>query len=122
MQRALIVINNPRRRAQAESLLARVPWGTRVEFKASKRTIPQNAKMWAMLTDISRQLDWGGKRRTVDEWKKLFLDALPRETEMVPNLTGDGHVSLQGSSDLTKGEMIDLIELIYKFGAEHGIE
>ena len=28
---------------------------TRVEFKGPKRTLDQNSRMWAMLTDVSRQ-------------------------------------------------------------------
>jgi hypothetical protein len=123
MQRALINILNPRRRQQAYDLLTKVPWGTRVEFKAARRSSDQNSKMWAMLTDIARQIEWHGRRLRPEDWKFLFLDALVRETDVVPNLDGDGVVNLRySSSDLSKQEMGDLIELITAFGANHGIE
>jgi hypothetical protein len=78
--------------------------------------------MWAMLTDIARQLPWHGQRLTPDDWKLIFLDALKREARFVPALDGDGFVNLgRSSSDLSKGEMSDLIEIIFAFGAGHGV-
>ena len=79
----------------------------------------QNDKMWAMLTEIAEQVKWHGVRLRPDDWKLLFLDALKREIRMLPNLEGDGFVAVDRStSDLSKEEMSDLIELMYKFGAE----
>ena len=47
-----------------------------------------------------------------------FLDGLKRELRVVPNLDGTSFVNLgRSSSDLTKQEMSDLIELIAAFGA-----
>lgn len=122
MSRALLVIYGQRDRERASALLGKVPPGTRVEFKAAKRSLPQNARMWAMLTDIATQLDWYGEKMTADEWKRLFLDALNRECRTVPNLDGTGFVNLGRSSrDLSKGEMSDLMELIAAFGAQRGV-
>ena len=100
----------------------KAPAGTRVEFKAPKRSTDQNAKMWACLTDIARQVQWHGIKLTADDWKLVFLDALKREVRMVPNLDGNGFVSLgRSSSDLSKQEMADLITLILMFGDKHGV-
>ena len=77
--------------------------------------------MWAMLTEIAQQLSWHGSTLRPDDWKLLFLDALKRELRVVPNLDGTGFVNInQSSSDLTKQEMSDLIELIFEFGSHHG--
>jgi hypothetical protein len=47
---------------------------------------------------------------------------MKREVRMVPNLDGNGFVSLgRSSSDLSKDEMGDLLELIHAFGARHGV-
>jgi hypothetical protein len=71
--------------------------------KAPKRSLPQNDRMWAMLTDLAAQVKWHGLRLTADDWKLIFLDALKREVRMVPNLDGNGFVSLgRSSSDLSK--------------------
>lgn len=122
MSRALIIIGQESDRLQALSLLQRSPVGTRVEFKAAKRTLPQNDRMWAMLTDIAKQLPWHGVKLRPDDWKLVFLDALKREVRMVPNLDGNGFVNLgRSSSDLSKEEMSDLMELMTAFGAQHGV-
>ena len=67
-------------------------------------------------------MPWHGLRLTLDDWKLIFLDALKREVRMVPNIDGNGFVSLgRSSSDLSKEEMGDLLELIYAFGARHDV-
>ena len=122
MSRALVTINSFADRKRIADWGFQAPWGTRVEFKAAKRTLPQNDRMWATLTDVATQLDWHGQKLRPDDWKLLFLDALDREINAVPALDGKGFVNLSASSsDLSKGEMTDLIELIFAFGAKHDV-
>lgn len=122
MSRALITLNGPVDRRRASNWIAKAPPGTRVEFKAAKRTIPQNDRMWAMLTDVACQVEWHGIKLTADDWKLVFLDALKREVRTVPNIDGNGFVNLgRSSSDLSKAEMSDLMELIAEFGGRHQV-
>lgn len=123
MSRALVTIRRDADRTLIQSWAAKAPFGTRVEFKLTKRSLPQNSLMWAMLTDVARQLPWHGKKLTPDDWKIIFLDALTREHKMIPNIDGTGFVDLhQSSSDLTKEEMSNLIDLIGEFGARHDVK
>jgi hypothetical protein len=118
----MVVLRSNSERARVANWARKAPAGTRVEFKETKRSIPQNDRMWAMLTDVARQVEWHGMKLTADDWKLVFLDALKREVRMVPHLDGDGVVPLgRSSSDLSKGEMSDLLELIAAFGAKHGV-
>ena len=122
MSRALLVLANDDIRAKAIRWINGLPKDSRIEFKAPKRTLDQNAKMWAMLTEVATQVPWHGLRLSSEDWKLIFLDALKREVRMVPNLDGNGFISLgRSSSDLSKGEMADLIELIAAFGATHDV-
>lgn len=122
MGRALITINGKADRERAAKLLFAVPAGTRVEFKQTKRSIPQNDRFWAMLTDVAQQLTWHGKRMRPEDWKLVFLDSLKREVRAVPNIDGTGFVNLgRSSSDLSKDEMGDLMEIIAAFGAQHAV-
>lgn len=122
MGRALVTIRAETDRLRVANWAAKAPYGTRVEFKATKRSIPQNDRMWAMLTDVATQLKWHGQSLHADDWKLIFLDGLKRELRIVPNLDGTGFVNLgRSSSDLSKAEMTDLIELIAMFGAKHGV-
>lgn len=123
MSRALIVCNSNIERQRAADWAMKAPTGTRIEFKAAKRTLAQNDRMWSMLTDVATQVPWHGHRLSPDDWKLMFLDALDRETRAVPNIDGTGMVSLgRSSSDLSRQEMSDLFELIDHFGAKHGVK
>jgi hypothetical protein len=122
MTRALIILAAKTDRLRALRWIEAAPVNTRVEFKEPKRSLPQNDRMWAMLTDLARQHSYHGLRLTADDWKLLFLDALKREVRMVPNLDGNGFVSLgRSSSDLSKAEMSDLMEIIAEYGARNGV-
>lgn len=123
MSRALIILTSSANRERAQKLCREAPTGTRVEFKAARRTLPQNSKMWAMLTDISRQVTWHGSKYKPDDWKTIFLNGLARERRTVPSIDGEGWVSLErSSSNLTKAEMSELIELMFAFGAQHFVQ
>lgn len=123
MSRALLVLAGQVERQRALAWIMKAPTNTRVEFKGPKRSMPQNDRMWAMLTDVAVQVEWHGLKLTADDWKLIFLDALKREVRMVPNLDGNGFISLgRSSSDLSKEEMSDLFEVIEAFGAARGVE
>ena len=122
MSRATLILNSELVRAKAKRWIDGLPHGTRVEFKAPKRTLPQNDKMWAMLTEISEQIVYHGLKLAPDDWKLLFLDALKREVRTVPNLDGNGIVSLgRSSSDLSREEFAGLIEIITEWGVRNGV-
>lgn len=122
MSRAILVLSSRAIRERAINWINRAPAETRVEFKAPKRSVDQNSKMWASLTDVATQLPWHGIKLSPDDWKLIFLDALKRELRMVPNIDGSGFVNLgRSSSDLSKSEMADLITIIDEFGARHGV-
>jgi hypothetical protein len=112
-------IHSQKDRDRTKRYIDAAPIGTCVTIKATKRTLAQNSKMWPMLTEVAEQTTHHGVRLRPDDWKLLFLDAMKRELKMVPNLDGDGFVPLnRSSSDLTKDEMSNLIELIYAWGAQ----
>ena len=55
--RATIILNTGADRERAIRWCAQIKDGTRVEFKAPRRSTDQNAKLWAMLTDVSNQVE-----------------------------------------------------------------
>jgi len=123
MTRYVMTLRSNDDRRRACKYVHGAPYGARVEFKAAKRTLDQNSKFWALLTDIAEQVKWHGVRLRPDDFRLIFLDALKREMRVVPNLGGDGFVNLgRSSSDLSKEEMSDLITLIIAWGDEHGVK
>ena len=122
MSRALLVIRSDTDRQRAAKWARKAPDGTRIEFKASKRSIPQNARMWAMLSDVARQKEHCGHRYTADQWKCLFMHACGSQVTFLPSLDGSTFVPLgYRSSDLSKEEASELIEFILHWGAENGV-
>jgi hypothetical protein len=122
MTQAQITLCGRPDRERAAKWVVQAPAGTRVVFRDPKRTLPQNEKMWVALTEIATQLHWHGEKLTPDDWKILFMDALTREMRNVPSLDGTGVVNLgRSSSNLSKAEFSDLLELIHQFGANHGV-
>ena len=86
------------------------------------RSLEANARMWAMLTDISRQKQWpvDGEMQWLskDDWKIIMTAGLKREQRVAKGLYG-GFVMLGFStSKMKRSEMSDLIELIYAWAAE----
>jgi len=123
MSRAVLILANDFVRERAIKWIRGAPAGTRIEFKEPKRTLPQNDRMWAMLTDVAAQMKHCGRRYDADEWKVIFLHALGRETRFVPSLDEKTFLPLGfSSSDLSKAEMSELMELIAAWGAEHGVK
>ena len=97
------------------------PAGHVVTIAEPTRNLEQNAKMWAMLTELAEQTDWHGIILSPDEWKDLLSAGLV-QSKVVPNLTGNGFVILgQLTSKLSKAEFAALIELICAFGTERGV-
>lgn len=120
MRQQFILVHAP---ARAGAILAvqNAPDGTVVELRERTRTLEQNAKLWAMLTDVSKQVNWHGQKLTQENWKDIFSAALKRQ-QVVPGLDGGFVVLGQKTSKMTKREFSELVELIYAFGAEHGVE
>ncbi|WP_283148996.1 recombination protein NinB [Silvimonas soli] len=93
-----------------------------VEIKEMTRNLDQNAKMWAVLTDIATQVDWYGQRLSKEDWKHMFTAQL-QKLRVVPSIEGGGFVALgQSTSKMTVREMADLIELAQAFGSERGVK
>jgi hypothetical protein len=91
-----------------------------IEIKPATRSLEQNSRLWAMLSEISEQVDWYGRKLTEEEWKNVFTAALKKQ-EVVPGLDGGFVVLGQSTRNMTKAEMCDLQTLIEAFGAEKGV-
>lgn len=111
-----------RQRADAHQLIDAAPDYSTVQIIGGDRTLDQNAKMWAMLTDIALARP-EGRKWTPETWKAAFMHSLGHQVQFADGLDGAGPFPLGfRSSKLSKAQMSDLIELIYEYGSRHGIE
>jgi len=92
---------------------------------ATLRTDEQNRLLWALLTDISRQVMWpvDGELVNLDkeDWKHILSAGLKRHQRMAKGI--DGGLVILGISTrkLNKADMAMLLEIAMAFGAEHGV-
>jgi hypothetical protein len=91
-----------------------------LEVKPEKRSDPQNRRLWAMLTEVSKQVEWYGQTLSPEDWKHIFTASL-QKTRAVPGIDGGIVVLGQSTSRMTKAEMCDLQTLIEAFAAERGV-
>lgn len=124
MSRQAYTLHTPEQRAKVARIVAELPKFSRVEIKGPARTIPQNSKLWPMLTDVAQQATWQGEKLTELEWKDMFTGAVKVAgggVRAVPGL--EGGIMLLGlhTSDMTVEEMADLLTYMLNWGDEHGV-
>lgn len=121
MSKEVVVLRTPEARARARRLLDLAPDGARVTFAVSKRSLGQNDLLYGLLGDLSEQVEWHGQKLSSTDWKTMMTAGL-RGYRVVPGIDGGSFVPLgMSTSEMTKEEMSDLIELIYHFGSERGV-
>jgi hypothetical protein len=122
MSKALLVLANDSFRAKAKRWIDGVPVNTRITFQEPRRSLDQNSRLWASLTDVASQKEHFCRKYDAETWKCIFMQAWGKEVKFLPTLAGDGIMPLLfSSSDLSKAEMSDLLEFIYSWGAQNGV-
>lgn len=84
------------------------------------RSLQANARMWAMLSDLSRQVVWYGQKLAAEEWKDVMTAGLKRQ-KVVPGIDGGFVVIGARTSKMTVKEVAELMELMEAFGAQQGV-
>lgn len=123
--RQVFILAHPAARQNAARAVMDAPEGHRVEIKPRTRSLDANAKMWAMLADVSRQIVWpvNGKmeRLSPEDWKAIITASLAQENRMAVGIQG-GFVMLgKSTSKMTISEMSEVIEFLYSFGADRDV-
>ncbi|TXH46549.1 MAG: recombination protein NinB [Desulfurellales bacterium] len=94
-----------------------------VDIKQAKKTrsAAQNRLMWALLTDISRQVKWDNEKLTPEEWKDL-ITAANHGNRIVRGISG-GIVAIGAHTrKMTVAQMADLLDSITAFGNEQDVK
>lgn len=115
-----VILRGDAQRALARRLIDVAPDDAVVKVSAPVRTSDQNAKMWAMLSDISRAKP-SGRKHTPEVWKCIFMQALGHKVRFEEGLEGEPFPIGFHSSNLTRRQMADMIEFMFSYGSEHGV-
>jgi hypothetical protein len=127
MAQATLILNGVYNRQLAKAWIDKAPPRTVVTFRGVKRSIPQNSRLWAMLTDVAMQADWplgSGIKRKPEVWKDLFTGAVKAAAgglEIVPGLEGGFMLLGLRTSEMTVAEMKELQDYIEAWGAQNNI-
>ena len=89
------------------------------------RTAEQNEKMWAMLTDLSEQVQWpvNGLMQYIskEDWKHVLTAGLEHGQRIAQGIEGGFVVLGTSTSRMSKKRMSALIELAQFFGDQRGV-
>jgi hypothetical protein len=98
-----------------------------VEVRQERRSLPQNAKLHALIGQIAQRCEWAGRKWDAEDWKRLLTAGWMRATQqqavIVPAIDGSGFdVLYRRTSELDKHECGELLEYVQAWAAEKGIE
>ncbi|MFC0666770.1 recombination protein NinB [Azotobacter chroococcum] len=100
---------------QRVDLEAGMVWSLREEARSDA----QNRRMWSMLRDISRQVDWYGQKLSDEDWKHIFSASVQKQ-RAVPGLDGGFVVLGVSTRKQSKKWFSDMFEVMEAFAAERG--
>ncbi len=120
MRGQTIRLASSHQRQLAHKLIEAAPDGAVINIREGGRTLDQSAKMWAMLSDISRAKP-DGRVHTAEVWKALMMSACGHEVQFLMGLDGNPFPYGFKSSRLSKSQMADLITFIQAYGDEKGV-
>jgi hypothetical protein len=113
-------LHTPYSRERARRIVDAAPDGFVFTVKEPTRTLDQNAKLWAMLSDVAMSKP-EGRCLTPEDWKCLFMHACGHETMFQLGLDGRPFPVGFRSSRLSKGQMAQLITFVQEYGDRHAV-
>ncbi|MOA39796.1 NinB protein [compost metagenome] len=123
MADAAFPIRTEQDRQRAMLIIARVSledgkvWSLREEARPDA----MNRKMWAMLRDISNQVEWYGQKLSSEDWKHVFSASVEKQ-RAVPGLDGGFVVLGISTRKKPKAWFSDMFEVMEAFAAERGVK
>jgi hypothetical protein len=99
----------------------KAPQGYVVTIQPETRTQAQNRLMWPLISDMRQQIE-GMDAFTPEQTKLRFMNLFDNEMQMLPELEGGGSFVVgQRSSQLTKPQFRNLIEIMFAYGAKYEV-
>lgn len=93
----------------------------KVAITEEKRSEAQSRRMWAMLRDISRQVEWYGRKMDEESWKHVFSAAVQQQ-DAVPGINGGFVVLGISTRKQSKQWFSDMFEVMEAFASERGVK
>jgi hypothetical protein len=127
MKKAVTLVG-PRQVKTAQGYIAQPEYlGWVMTLSQPNRNSAQNALLHVLIDEVARQVEWAGKKRDAEIWKRLLVSAWCRvrgeSVEILPAIDGHGvDIVPARTSKLSKAECADLITFIEAWAVENGVE
>jgi len=115
-----VILSNHLHRAHAHRLVDAAPDRSILTIAPAKRTISQNARFWAILSEISAAKP-GGRVYSPEIWKALFMSAFGHELRTIEGLNGEPFPLGFSSSNLSVPQMVELQDFMEAWSAQNGV-
>lgn len=113
------------KKAACRHVLA-APEGYVVKIAEETRTEEQNRLLHPLLTDISKQCEWMGKKRSMLQWKVIMVSghaiATGEPAEMVIGIEGEVVNLRESTAGMSKKRFSSLLEYVLAWGAMNGVK
>lgn len=97
-----------------------------LEVRPETRSDAQNRLLHALFSDVAKQAEWMGQKRTALEWKLLFVSghsvATKQGADLVPGLEGEFLNLRESTARMGKARMASLLDYVMSWAIEHGVE
>ncbi len=124
-EKQTIFLIGQRQRQFAHQCIDQAPTDYVCTLKQKTRTLEQNAKFHAMCADVSKQCKYAGAKRSVQQWKLIFISghavATNQTAECVPGLEGEFLNLRESSAEMGVKRLTSVIEYMLAWGAENDV-
>lgn len=97
-----------------------------VKIQPMTRSLEQNSKLHALLSDISKQCEFNGQKRDIDTWKMIMVSAHKIATggqaEMVIGLEGEVINLRESTAQMSVQRLASLIEYVQSWAVENEVK
>ena len=97
-----------------------------VKIQPMTRSLEQNSKLHALLSDISKQCEFNGQKRDIDTWKIIMVSAHKIATggkaEMVIGLEGEVINLRESTAQMGVQRLASLIEYVQSWAVENEVK
>lgn len=130
MEKATFLLRSDNIRQNCISAIQQLPANpdkpVEIVIQERKRSSDQNRKLWPLLHDLSRQVEWYGHKYTPEDWKDLITALVAKskneQQRTAPGIGGGVVMFGSRTSKMRVSEMVEVIEAIYWFGTEQNVK
>lgn len=125
-EKQLFILSHAQARQRAAQAVLGAPAGYAVRITPPTRSLDANAKFHAICGDLSKQMQYGGKYRSIEVWKAILVSAhsiaTNETTEIVAGLEGEFLNLRESTASMSVARMSSLIEYALAYCAMNGVK